>query len=267
MEGIKGRVALVTGASRGIGEAAARQLARWGATVVLADLREPEGAQVAAQIAGAMFMPLDVGCEQSWTNVVQTVVALHGRIDILVASAGIYQTASLNETSLAFYERIVRVNQVGVFLGMRAVLPAMRERGGSIINLSSTSGLRGNQNSIAYGASKWAVRGMTKVAAMEFGAYGIRVNSVHPGLIDTAMNHEEMGHERIREVGATVPLGRPGEADEVASVICFLASNASSYVTGAEFVVDGGSTAGVLRRAFDARPPGVTQGPIAGQKV
>ncbi|CAN7770468.1 glucose 1-dehydrogenase [Pseudorhodoferax sp. LjRoot39] len=251
----EGKVALVTGASRGIGEAVARQLAARGAAVVVADLREDQGAALARELPRAMFVPLDVGDEAGWTRAVQAVVGLHGRIDILVASAGIYHTAPLEDTSLALYERILRVNQVGVFLGMRAVLPAMREGGGAIVNLSSTSGLRGNQNSIAYGASKWAVRGMSKIAAVEFGRHGIRVNSVHPGLIDTPMNHEEMGQERIQAVGESVPLMRAGQAAEVAEVVCFLASDAASYVTGAEYVVDGGSTAGVLRPRFTVRTP------------
>lgn len=252
-QALKDRVAIVTGAARGIGEAVARQLAAAGAHVVVADLREAEGQALADSLPGAMFVQLDVGDEGAWADAVAAVQKRHGRVDVLVASAGIYQTAPIEDSSVAMYERIVRINQLGVFLGMRAVLPAMRGQGGAIVNLSSTSGLRGNQNSIAYGASKWAVRGMSKIAAVEFGVHGIRVNSVHPGLIDTPMNHEEMGHERIAAIGATVPLGRPGLAHEVAAVVCFLASDAAAYVTGAEYVVDGGSTAGVLRPRFGVR--------------
>lgn len=250
----EGKVALVTGGARGIGEAVTRQLAAQGAAVVIADLLATEGAALARELPGAMFLPLDVGSENEWAGAVEAIVARHGRIDILVASAGIYRTAPIEETSLAMYERMVRVNQVGVFLGMQAVLPAMRERGGSIVNVSSTSGLRGNQNSIAYGATKWAVRGMSKVAAVELGGHGIRVNSVHPGLIDTPMSQDEIGPERIQAAGATLPLMRPGRPQEVAAVVCFLASDAAAYVTGAEYVVDGGSTAGVLRPRFAARP-------------
>lgn len=246
----KGKVALVTGAARGIGEAVARQLAAGGAIVVVADLLEAEGQALARELRNAMFVRLDVSSEPEWTRTVESIVSHHGRLDILVASAGIYRTAPIEETSLELYERIVRVNQVGVFLGMRAVLPAMRQRGGSIVNVSSTSGLRGNQNAIAYGASKWAVRGMSKIAAMEFGCHGIRVNSVHPGLIDTPMSRTEMGNERLQAAGEAVPLMRAGTAQEVAAVVCFLASDAAAYVTGAEYVVDGGSTSGVLRPRF-----------------
>lgn len=246
----EGKVALITGGARGIGEAVARQLAAEGAIVVIGDLRAAEGEALARALPNVSFVELDVSSEANWASVVESIVTRHGRLDILVASAGIYRTAPIEETSLALYEQIVRINQVGVFLGMQAVLPAMRERGGSIVNVSSTSGLRGNQNSIAYGATKWAVRGMSKIAAVEFGCHGIRVNSVHPGLIDTPMNHEQIGVERLNAVGATVPLRRAGQAHEVAAVVCFLASDAAAYVTGAEYVVDGGSTAGVLRARF-----------------
>lgn len=245
-----GKVALVTGAARGIGEAVARQLAATGASVVVADLLETEGEALARDLPGAMFIRLDVGSESEWVQAVDVIVSRHGQIDILVACAGLYRTAPIEATSLDLYERIMRVNQIGVFLGMRAVLPAMRERGGAIVNLSSTSGLRGNQNSIAYGASKWAVRGMSKVAAIEFASHGIRVNSVHPGLIDTPMSRAEMGEERLQAAAAALPLQRAGTAQEVAAVVCFLASDAAAYVTGAEYVVDGGSTSGVMRTRF-----------------
>ncbi|QHE88796.1 glucose 1-dehydrogenase [Hydrogenophaga sp. BPS33] len=251
--GLRGKVALVTGAARGIGEAVARQMAQAGASVVVADVREALGLSLAAELENALFVHLDVGDEVEWGRAVNQCQSRYGRIDVLVNSAGIFHTAPIADTSLALFERIVRVNQTGTFLGMRAVLPAMKERGGSIVNISSTSGLRGNQNSVAYGASKWAVRGMSKVAAVEFGQYGIRVNSVHPGLIDTPMNHEEMGHDRIREVGASVPLARAGRAEEVASVVAFLASDAAAYVSGGEYTVDGAMSAGVLRSRFSAK--------------
>lgn len=251
---LRGKVALVTGAARGIGEAVARQMAAAGASVVVADVREPQGLALAGELDDSLFVNLDVGEEAAWARAVALAHSRFGRIDVLVNSAGIYRTAPIAETSLEMFERIVRVNQTGVFLGMRAVLPFMKARGGSIVNISSTSGLRGNQNSVAYGASKWAVRGMSKIAAIEFGQFGIRVNSVHPGLIDTPMNHEEMGHDRIRETGVSVPLGRAGRADEVARVVTFLASDAAGYVSGGEYTVDGAMSAGVLRSRFAARP-------------
>lgn len=250
---LAGKIAFVTGASRGIGAAVVRRFAQAGATLVLADMREGDGSALAATLPNALFIAMDVGDEDGWTRAVESATKRFGGVDVLVNSAGIFQTAPIEDTSLAMYERIVRVNQVGTFLGMRSVLPAMQGRGGAIVNLSSTSGLRGNQNSVAYGASKWAVRGMSKIAAVELGRHGIRVNSVHPGLIDTPMNHEEMGVERIQAVGASVPLGRAGHADEVAELVLFLASDAASYITGGEFAVDGGMSAGVLRQRFTAR--------------
>jgi 3alpha(or 20beta)-hydroxysteroid dehydrogenase len=252
---LRDKVTFVTGAARGIGAAVARLFADAGASVVLADQREADGAALAATLPVSLFVPLDVGDEASWMRAVEAAVARFGRIDVLVNSAGIFYTAPIEDTSLELYERIIRINQVGVFLGMRSVLPAMQQQGGSIVNISSTSGLRGNQNSIAYGASKWAVRGMSKVAAVEFGRFGIRVNSVHPGLIDTPMNQEEMGAERIRSVGESVPLRRAGRAEDVANLVLYLASDAAAYVSGGEYTVDGGMSAGVLRPRFTARTP------------
>lgn len=251
---LQGKVALITGAARGIGAATARLFAAEGAIVVLCDVRLEEGKALMVELPGAVFVPLDVTSETAWQAAVADTLVRHGRLDILVNNAGLYKTAPLEETSLDLFMRTVQVNQVGPFLGMKAVMPAMKAQGaGAIVNVSSTSGLKGNQNSMAYGSTKWALRGMSKIAAVELGEYGIRVNSVHPGLVDTPMNHEEMGHDRIREIGMTVPLRRPGRAQEIAQMILFLASDASSYVTGTENVCDGGMTAGTLRAKFTAR--------------
>lgn len=251
---LQGKVALITGAARGIGEATARLFAAEGAIVVLCDVRLEEGKALMVELPGTVFVPLDVTSETAWQAAVADTLARHGRLDILVNNAGLYKTAPLEETSLNLFMRTVQVNQVGPFLGMKAVIPAMKAQGaGAIVNVSSTSGLKGNQNSMAYGSTKWALRGMSKIAAVELGEYGIRVNSVHPGLVDTPMNHEEMGHDRIREIGMTVPLRRPGRAQDIAQMILFLASDASSYVTGTENVCDGGMTAGTMRAKFTAR--------------
>lgn len=175
----------------------------------------------------------------------QEVVAQHGKIDVLVNNAGIYMSGALTEMPLEDYRRIIDVNQVGVFLGMKHVAPVMIDNGsGSIVNISSIAGLRGGRGSIAYGASKWAVRGMTKSAAQELGQHGIRVNSIHPGLIDTAMLQQVPGIDSggLDAFNRRIPLGRVAEAEEVAKLALFLASDESSYCSGAEFLIDGGMT-------------------------
>ena len=180
----------------------------------------------------------DVTSEDEWNDVVQKILDQHGRIDALINNAGILRRMGLLDAPLDGYMQVIEVNQVGVFLGMKAAGAAMQETGGSIVNISSVAGLRG-RGSIAYNASKWAVRGMTKVAARELGQYGIRVNSIHPGLIDTEM---------VREAGLPAarpdsPIARIGVAEDVANLALFLASDESSYCSGAEFIVDGGATA------------------------
>lgn len=249
---LKGKVAIVTGASRGIGEMCARIFVREGACVVLADVNVDRGCELADELGEkAIFLPLDVANESQWSAVVSGTLERFGGLDTLVNNAGIYATAPIMETSPAMFEKMFRVNQLGPFLGMRAVIPALQARGGgAILNLSSTSGFKGNQFSIAYGSTKWAVRGMSKVAAVELGEYGIRVCSIHPGLIDTPMNQEHMGADRIAAGGAATPLGRHGRPEEIAEVIAFLASDAASYVTGSEVAVDGAVSAGTLRPRF-----------------
>jgi 3alpha(or 20beta)-hydroxysteroid dehydrogenase len=174
------------------------------------------------------------------------VLARHGRIDVLMNNAGVFLAAPLADTSLADFQRVLEVNVTGVFLGMRAVAPSMTaQRGGSIINVSSLAGLRGGPYLTAYAASKWAVRGMTKVVAKELASAGVRVNSIHPGQIDTAMNarQRERTPELIERLIKTIPLGRIGSPEEVAHAVVYLASEESVYVTGSELVVDGGAAA------------------------
>lgn len=239
------KVCLITGASRGQGEAEARLFADEGATVWLTDVLDAEGEAVAADMGGT-YRHLDVRDEASWAGLVDEIVATHGRIDVLVNNAGIYTHGRHFDISVDDFNRVMDVNCTGVFLGMRAVSPHMREAGsGSIVNISSVAGLQGGINAFAYFTSKWAVRGMTKAAAVENGRRNVRVNSIHPGLIDTEMLNDAVldGQDNTRTVNQFVPLGRTAEAIEVANLALFLASEDSSYCTGCEFVVDGGMTA------------------------
>ncbi|NBB51188.1 glucose 1-dehydrogenase [Rhizobium sp. CRIBSB] len=240
----KGKVALITGASRGLGHAVARRIVAGGGQVVLADIREAEGQAVAAELgAAALAVSLDVTSPEQWTSAVQGAVDHFGGVDILINSAGIFFMRSIEDTTPEMFETMYRVNQLGPFLGMRTVLPVMRARGGGVmVNLSSTSGLKGFRDNIAYGASKWAVRGMSKVAARELGEHNIRVLSVHPGVIDTPMNQEQLGAEGIAAAGRMNPLGRCANPEEVAEFIAFLASDAAGFCTGSEYVIDGGSS-------------------------
>ena len=242
---LDGKVAIVTGGARGQGAAEAALFRAEGAEVVLTDVLAEAG-QAHAEALGGTFLPHDVRSEEEWDEVVRTTLERHGRIDVLVNNAGIFQRAKLLDTTLDDYRRVIDVNQVGVFLGMRAVAPAMVEqRSGSIVNISSVAGLVGSPASFAYGASKFAVRGMTKCGAVELARHGVRVNSIHPGLIETDMIDEVTGGNRERHdrFTASVPLGRGAEADEVAALALYLASDESRYCTGSEFVIDGGITA------------------------
>lgn len=243
---LDGRVALVTGAARGQGEAEARRLAEDGAAVVVTDVLDEEGRAVATSIGDrAMYQRLDVTREGDWQRVVEETASRFGPVTVLVNNAGIARGAPLAATSLDDYLAVVQVNQVGVFLGMRAVVPAMSAAGGgSIVNVSSVDGMTGMAFVVAYVASKFAVRGMTKVAALELGSLGIRVNSVHPGGVDTPMLRPDGVERDLSAFFARVPLGRIGTVTDVASLVAFLASDDSSYCTGAEFVIDGGLTAG-----------------------
>lgn len=237
------KVALITGGGSGIGAATAVQLTAAGVSVVLAD-RNVEAASAGARHLGAEAVAIDVSDAADWARVVADIGARHGQLDILVNSAGIFEIATIADTSEALFMRTVAVNQLGTFLGMQAVAPLMAQGGGgAIVNLSSAAGLIGTPGSIAYSASKWAVRGMTKVAATELAAQGIRVNSVHPGRVDTPMLRELKGDRASLGVPPVVPLGRGAQAEEVARMIVFLALGGASFSTGSEFVCDGGLTA------------------------
>ncbi|MFE7582971.1 glucose 1-dehydrogenase [Streptomyces gardneri] len=238
---LTGKVALVTGAARGMGEAEARLLVALGARVVLTDVREAEGEATAASLGpAARFVRHDVTDERSWNTAVATAVDTFGRLDVLVNNAAIYSTSPIVDEDPARLEALLRVNLIGPFLGIRAVAAAMRAGGGgSIVNISSQAGLQGIWGHGAYGAAKWGLRGLTKTAALELGPDGIRVNSVHPGAIATAMTAhlDTSAHP-------AAPLGRFGQPDEVARLVAFLASDDASYLSGAELAVDGGASAG-----------------------
>jgi 3alpha(or 20beta)-hydroxysteroid dehydrogenase len=243
---LDGKVALITGGARGQGAAEAQLFAAEGALVVLTDVLDDDGKRTATDIgSAATFHHHDVTSETEWTGIVDAVLAEHGRLDVLINNAGILAVAPLTMTTEAEYRRVIDVNQIGTFLGMKAVVPHMVEnRRGSIINISSVAGLIGSPGLFAYGASKWAVRGMTKSVAREVAPFGVRVNSIHPGIIETPML-EQFDNIGIRpQVMAAIPMGRSAEAVEVARLALYLASDDSSYSTGSEFIVDGGMTAG-----------------------
>ncbi|MGD8831236.1 MAG: SDR family oxidoreductase [Pseudomonadales bacterium] len=237
------KVCLITGAARGQGAAEARLFAAEGGTVWLTDVLDADGTAVAEAIGGT-YRHLDVRDEAAWSDLVGEMVDAHGRIDVLVNNAGIFASGRHFEIDVADFQRVMDVNCLGVFLGMRAVSPIMREQGsGSIVNISSLAGLTGGIGAFAYTTSKWAVRGMTKAAAAENGRRNVRVNSIHPGLINTDMLQQLPGAEDEMRMTRRIPLGRAAEASEVAQLALFLASDESSYSTGSEFIVDGGLNA------------------------
>ena len=247
MRGLDRKVALVSGAARGMGAAIARRLVDEGATVILGDIRETEGKATADELGpAARFVRLDVTDEDSWQEAIAFAEREFERLDVLVNNAGILGFSPIADLDRADFERIIGVNQTGVFLGMKTAVPALkRAGGGAIVNLSSVEGIGGGQFLTAYTGSKFAVRGMTKAVALELGGDGIRVNSVHPGAINTDMVREAGGggDETATFMASKVPLRRMGEPEEVAAVVAFLASDDASYCTGGEYTVDGGVSA------------------------
>ena len=245
-----GKVAVISGAARGMGAAEARLFAREGARVVIGDVLEAEGAAIEAEISAkggeAVFVRLDVTRESDWAQAVASTVQRFGKLDVLVNNAGIGGVGRVDETATEAWDRVMEVNAKGVFLGTRAAIPAMRGAGGgSIINISSQLGLVGmDDSSPQYTASKGAVRLLTKTTALQYARDGIRCNSVHPGPIVTPMTERRRAEPAVyQRMLSRIPLGRYGEPDEVAYGVLYLASDESAFVTGSELVIDGGWTA------------------------
>ena len=251
---LDGKVALITGGARGQGEAEVRLFAAEGAKVVFGDVLHDQGEAVAADVGpDVRYIPLDVTDPGAWQKAVDETASRYGPPNVLVNNAGVLVFGvSLMDMSLDDYMKVINVNQVGVFLGMKYTVPAMIDAGGgSIVNISSTNGMTGYSGTVAYTASKFAVRGMTKDAALELGKHGIRVNSIHPGGVDTPMTARDNLGDAISEEDqdaayAMLPLGRPAQPIEIARLALYLASDDSSYSTGAEFIADGGMLAGVV---------------------
>ena len=249
---VSGKVALVTGGAQGIGEGIARKLVQQGAAVVIGDIQLEKGAALAAGI-GAAFVALDVTDPNSWSAAVATIVAGHGGLDVLVNNAGDGTGGPIEHTPVAAHQKVVDLNLNGVWLGVRACVPALAARGGgSIVNISSIDGLAGVSHLSTYVATKFAVTGMTKALALELGDRGIRVNSVHPGMVETT--HDRGMHpaamERIQKAVARQPIKRMATAEEIANAVLFFASDESAFCTGSELLVDGGHLAGPYRDPF-----------------
>lgn len=240
---LENKVAIITGAAQGMGAAHAKRFIEEGAKVVLTDLNEEKGQAYAAELGeNALFVKQNVTSEEDWANVIAKTEETFGPVNILVNNAGISVNKTLMDMSLEEYRRIVDINQVSVFLGMRAVVPSMEKAGnGSIINISSMNGLVAG--AIGYTDTKFAVRGMTKAAAIQLAPKGIRVNSVHPGVIATPMIQQADSKDVIQEFAKFIPLQRIAQPEEVSNLVLYLASDESSYSTGSEFVIDGGLTA------------------------
>ena len=246
---LEGKIAIITGGANGMGAEECRIFAREGAKVVIADILEGEGKQVEAEIAesggDAVFVRLDVTSEDNWQAAVDAAVSRYGKLDVLVNNAGIGRGVGSDGLSVENWDALMNINAKGVFLGMKYAIPAMQKAGGgSIVNISSISGIVGQrQVHMGYNASKGAVRIVTKSAAVQYAQDGIRVNSVHPGLMPPMLTSAANTPNIRSEMLAGIPMGRTGRREEVGNAVLFLASDEASYITGAELVVDGGWTA------------------------
>lgn len=257
MQRLANKIAIITGGARGMGAETCRLFVAEGATVVIADLLEAEGLALAEELGqAASFRRLDVSNEDDWQQLVNETVQRFGRIDVLVNNAAVLVFGAIEQLAKADFERALAVNLTGTFLGIHTVAPIMREqRAGAIVNISSVDGLRGVNALAAYVASKWGVRGLTKVAALELGPHGIRVNSVHPGGVDTQMsNPSGASREELAGQYRQVPLQRIGAPEEIARATMFLASDEASYCNGSELSVDGGAAAGFYYEGLPGSP-------------
>ncbi|WP_455660917.1 glucose 1-dehydrogenase [Pradoshia sp.] len=243
MNRLEGKVAIITGAAQGMGASHARKFIEEGAKVVITDLNKEKGEALSTELGeNALFVSQNVTNAEDWAKVVEEAEKAFGKVDVLVNNAGITMAKSILQMTEEEYRRIVDINQLSVFLGMKTVVPAMQKvGGGSIVNISSMNGLVAG--AIGYTDTKFAVRGMTKAAAIECANYGIRVNSVHPGVIATPMVVQEDTKAAVEAFAKHIPLKRVAEPEEVSNLVVFLASDESSYSTGSEFVIDGGMTA------------------------
>lgn len=240
---LKDKVIIITGATQGMGATHAQLCVEAGAKVVLTDINSEKGEAFAKDLGdGALFIKHDVTDERDWTQVIEQTESHFGPVNVLVNNAGITTHKSILDTSLEDYRKILEINQVSVFLGMKAIIPSMQKsKQGSIINISSINGMVGG--AIGYTDSKFAVRGMTKAAALECAPFGIRVNSIHPGVIATPMIMQGDTKDAVDAFAKTIPMKRVAKPEEVSSMVLFLASDESSYSTGSEFIIDGGITA------------------------
>jgi NAD(P)-dependent dehydrogenase (short-subunit alcohol dehydrogenase family) len=248
---LEGKVAIITGGGTGIGKQTALRFGKEGAKVVVTDINEASVQQTVIEIkeqgGEALAIRHDVGSEDNWIQVVNDTVKVFGKIDVLFNNAGIYVIKPLFDTTVEDWNRLMNINVTSVFLGMKHVIPVMlKQQRGSVINASSIAGIGGSPSHVLYGASKGAVRTMSKDAAMEFATQGVRVNSIHPGYINTAMvDYAAAATHRDKEAlgQAVSPMGRVGTVDEVSNLVLFLASDESAYMTGTEMVIDGGAMA------------------------
>ena len=242
MEKLQNKVAIITGAAQGMGAMHARKFAEEGAKVVVTDINEEAGKALAEEIGeNAVFMKLDVSKSANWEEVIAQTEEKFGPVTVLVNNAGVGIFKTLDQLTEADFRLTFEIDELGVFLGMKAVVPSRKKAGvGSIVNISSVDGLVSAPTAIAYSASKHAVTGMTKGAAAELGQFNIRVNSVHPGIIETPMAEQGDVYEYIKQLEKDIPLRRTAKPEEVSNLVIYLASDDSSYSTGSQFVVDGG---------------------------
>ncbi|MFC2028118.1 SDR family NAD(P)-dependent oxidoreductase [Chloroflexota bacterium] len=257
MTRLKEKVAIITGGARGMGSATSRIFAEEGARVIIADVLDEEGEKLAQELGDSViFCHHDVTVEKSWQAITSKAETEFGKIDVLVNNAGVLLFKSIADTEKEEFERVLGVNLVGAFLGIKTVGPRMvAAKQGSIVNISSVDGMKGANGLAAYCSSKWGIRGLTRVAAMELGHHGVRVNSVHPGGVNTIMSNPTFAvREDVDKNYTHVPLQRIGEPEEVARATVFLASDDASYLCGAEIAVDGGMMTGHYYQGLPGAP-------------